>query len=210
MSRSGFRSSPKSNQFILITHPTCPPSFIRIRPQLFQISCTQANKQTGGQTERGEKDNLLQLRWRRVQVWDGGNLTWCFRCRRREKENNPKKAAFWDLLTATNPEPIGSHWCARCVIGLMNQLCSCVRWTLGWLITQWISLGCDVFNHTAEIMDETLQRSLSSDNADFCSRKSQFIKPFMRVWCCFMWRCFCRYNEQLSEFFFFCNCSACP
>ena len=30
-----FRSSPKSNQFIVDTHPTCPPSFVRIRPTTF-------------------------------------------------------------------------------------------------------------------------------------------------------------------------------
>ena len=44
--RSGFRSSPKSNQFVLVAHPTCPQNFIQIHPQLFEISCTQANRQT--------------------------------------------------------------------------------------------------------------------------------------------------------------------
>ena len=39
VSRSGFGSSSKLNQFFLATHPTCPSSFIRIRPQLFEISC---------------------------------------------------------------------------------------------------------------------------------------------------------------------------
>ena len=34
----------------MVTHPTCPPSFVRTRPQLFEISCTQTNRQT----ERGE------------------------------------------------------------------------------------------------------------------------------------------------------------
>ena len=34
----GSGSSPKSNQFVLVTHPTCP--------QLFEISCAQTNKQT--------------------------------------------------------------------------------------------------------------------------------------------------------------------
>ena len=33
-----------------LSHSTYPPNFIRIRPQLFEISCTQTNKQT----ERGE------------------------------------------------------------------------------------------------------------------------------------------------------------
>ena len=32
-------SSPKLNLFFLITHPMCPPSFVRICPQLFEISC---------------------------------------------------------------------------------------------------------------------------------------------------------------------------
>ena len=50
ISESGFGSSPKSNQFILVTHRTCPQNFIRIRAQLFEISCTQTNRQT----ERGE------------------------------------------------------------------------------------------------------------------------------------------------------------
>ena len=38
-SRSGFGSSPKLNQFFLVIHPTCPQNSIRIRPQLFEISC---------------------------------------------------------------------------------------------------------------------------------------------------------------------------
>ena len=45
-------SSSKSNQFVLVTHPTCPENFIQIRPQPFEISCTQTNRQT--KTERGE------------------------------------------------------------------------------------------------------------------------------------------------------------
>ena len=43
---SGFRSPPKSNQLVLLTHPTCPQNCIQIRLQLFEISCTQTNKQT--------------------------------------------------------------------------------------------------------------------------------------------------------------------
>ena len=39
ISQSGLGSSPKSNQFVLATHQTCPPSFVRIRPQPFEISC---------------------------------------------------------------------------------------------------------------------------------------------------------------------------
>ena len=35
--RFGF--SPKSNQFVVVRHPTCPPRFVRILPQLFEISC---------------------------------------------------------------------------------------------------------------------------------------------------------------------------
>ena len=34
VSRSG--SSPESNQFVLVTHPTCPPNFVRIHPWLFE------------------------------------------------------------------------------------------------------------------------------------------------------------------------------
>ena len=45
-SGSGFRSSPKLKQFFLVTHPTCPPRFVWIRPQLFEICCTQTNNQT--------------------------------------------------------------------------------------------------------------------------------------------------------------------
>ena len=33
------RSSPRLNQFLLVTHPTCPPSFAWICPQPFEISC---------------------------------------------------------------------------------------------------------------------------------------------------------------------------
>ena len=29
----------KMNQLFLVKHPTCPPSFVRICPQLFEISC---------------------------------------------------------------------------------------------------------------------------------------------------------------------------
>ena len=47
-SGSGSRSLPKSNRFVLVTHRTCPPNFIQIRPHLFEISCTQTN------TKRGE------------------------------------------------------------------------------------------------------------------------------------------------------------
>ena len=39
VSRFGFRSSPKSNRSDLATHRTCPPGFIRICPQLYEISC---------------------------------------------------------------------------------------------------------------------------------------------------------------------------
>jgi len=45
VSGSGFGSSSKSNQFVLITHPTYPPNFIQIHQQLFELSCTQTNKQ---------------------------------------------------------------------------------------------------------------------------------------------------------------------
>ena len=44
---SGYRSSTKSNQFVLVTHPTFTPNVIRIRQQLFEISCTQTNRQKG-------------------------------------------------------------------------------------------------------------------------------------------------------------------
>ena len=43
---SGSGSSPKSNQSVLVTHRTCSQNLIQIRPQLFQISCTQTNIQT--------------------------------------------------------------------------------------------------------------------------------------------------------------------
>ena len=43
---SGFGSSPKLNQFFLVILPKCPPSFVRNRSQLFEISCTQTDRQT--------------------------------------------------------------------------------------------------------------------------------------------------------------------
>ena len=53
--RSGSRSSPKSNQFTLVTHPTCPQNFIQIRPQLFEISCKKSNRKTKkGEGQLGE------------------------------------------------------------------------------------------------------------------------------------------------------------
>ena len=42
------RSSGKSNQFVLVTYPSYPPSFVQIRPQLFEISCLQTNKHRQG------------------------------------------------------------------------------------------------------------------------------------------------------------------
>ena len=47
---SGSGYSTKSNQFILVVHPTCPPNFIQIRPQLFDTSSTQTDKQTDTKT----------------------------------------------------------------------------------------------------------------------------------------------------------------
>ena len=58
----GSGSSPKSKQFVLVTHRTCPQNFIGVRSQPFEISCTQTDKQTDIE---GWKHNLLHLRWRR-------------------------------------------------------------------------------------------------------------------------------------------------
>ena len=57
---SGFGSSTKSNRFVLVTHPTCPQNFIQIRAHLFEISCTQTNKQTDRQ--RGENITSFTFR----------------------------------------------------------------------------------------------------------------------------------------------------
>ena len=77
--RSG--SSPKSNQFVLVTHRTCPPNFIRICTQLFEISCTQTNKQTNQRsfgnkrilakknTKNYHGRNLDPLRPDRAEIW---------------------------------------------------------------------------------------------------------------------------------------------
>ena len=70
--RSG--SSPKSNHFVLVTHPTCPPSFIWIHSQLFEISCTQTNKQTNRQWL---KHNLPPLVARYLRkLWTDSDYTW--------------------------------------------------------------------------------------------------------------------------------------
>ena len=53
---SGSGSSPKSNSFVLVTHPICPQNFMRISSQFFEISCVQTNKQTDKQTNKQEKD----------------------------------------------------------------------------------------------------------------------------------------------------------
>ena len=36
---SRFRSSPKLNRFVLVTHPTYPPTFVQICPFVFEIFC---------------------------------------------------------------------------------------------------------------------------------------------------------------------------
>ena len=56
------------NQFFLVTHPTCPQNFIRIRPQLFEISCTQTNRQKRGEnityfTFGGGGNNGVEKLW---------------------------------------------------------------------------------------------------------------------------------------------------
>ena len=50
---SGSGSSPKQNNFVLLTHPTAPPSSIQIHPRPLEISCSQTGKQTNKHT--GEK-----------------------------------------------------------------------------------------------------------------------------------------------------------
>ena len=45
ISRSG--SSPKSNQFIIVTHPTCPPNFVQTCPHLLRYPPhRRTNRQT--------------------------------------------------------------------------------------------------------------------------------------------------------------------
>ena len=54
---SGIRSSTNSHKFVLFTHPTCPPNFTRICPQL-EIS-SQTDKQTDRHRQRWRwKHNL--------------------------------------------------------------------------------------------------------------------------------------------------------
>ena len=45
---------PKSNGLVLVTYPTRPSSFVRIRPRLFEISRSQTDRQTDRQTDSGE------------------------------------------------------------------------------------------------------------------------------------------------------------
>ena len=71
---SGYGSSPKIDSVRPChTHPTCPQHFIRIRPQLFEISCTKTNKQTDKQEEGVVQSTILaksivafviKLRWK--------------------------------------------------------------------------------------------------------------------------------------------------
>ena len=79
---SGSRSSPKSNQFILVTHRTCPQNFIQIRPQLFEISCTQINKQKNKKTSCWARhlqnpSNKFDLRQARRRWWFMSGIWWC-------------------------------------------------------------------------------------------------------------------------------------
>jgi len=80
MSGSGHGSSPKLNHFFHVTHQTWPPCFIRIRRHLFEISCTQTNRETD---RKGWKHNLLHLELKKYvvefndQIWNSSsNLLW--------------------------------------------------------------------------------------------------------------------------------------
>ena len=54
---SGSGLQPKCNRSILVTDPNHPPSFGITRPELFEISCSQPNKQT----DRGEDVTSIPL-----------------------------------------------------------------------------------------------------------------------------------------------------
>ena len=75
--RSGCVSLPKSNIFLLVTHPTCPLSFIRIRSNVLRYSCTQSDRQ-------GWKHNLRPPLVAEVKTlllfqtsYDFSGLCWC-------------------------------------------------------------------------------------------------------------------------------------
>ena len=59
---SGSGSSTKSNQFVDVTRPTCPPNFGRIRPLLL-CDILLTDKQTKKKTE--VKTSSVHLWWRR-------------------------------------------------------------------------------------------------------------------------------------------------
>ena len=61
VSGSGFGCSLKSNQFFLVIHPTCPPSVIRIRAQLFEISCYLSFWADPSMVKNQLKDSSIQL-----------------------------------------------------------------------------------------------------------------------------------------------------
>ena len=45
----GFRFSAKSNQLVLVAHPTCPPSFVGIHPQPLETLCTTCRFSLNGE-----------------------------------------------------------------------------------------------------------------------------------------------------------------
>ena len=52
-------SLPKSNHFFLLPFRTYPENFIKSCPEVFELSCSQINGQTDGQTNPGENITAL-------------------------------------------------------------------------------------------------------------------------------------------------------
>ena len=84
------------NQFFLVTQPTCPPSFIRIRPQVFEISCYILVEPDLSMVKNHFKNSNLQIRIRvftKIESICRGhtpNLSTKFR-------PNPSPT-FWDIV----------------------------------------------------------------------------------------------------------------
>ena len=104
-------SSPKSNQFLLVIHPTFPQDYIQIRAQLFEISCTQTNKQTDRQTRRRPRAGHGTCKIHKTNLTSkiiGGSIQWpniqlLFKFQvNRMKINNFRNSAYVDLLANMN------------------------------------------------------------------------------------------------------------
>ena len=108
---SGSGSSPKSNQFVLVTHPTCPPSFVRIRPQLFEISCYisfLARSLNGEESLKKINNSHLQIQIRIFTKIE--SIRPCYTPNLSTKFHPNPSTTFWDIVLYIVFGPISQWW----------------------------------------------------------------------------------------------------